>query len=32
MNTEYTTVIKHEEEWWIGWIQEIPASIARDRG
>ena len=23
MNTEYTAVIKNEEGWWIGWIEEI---------
>lgn len=24
MNNEYTAIIKHEEEWWIGWIEEVP--------
>lgn len=24
MNTEYTAVIKQEEDWWIGQIEEIP--------
>jgi predicted RNase H-like HicB family nuclease len=24
MNTEYTAVIKQTDEWWIGWIEEIP--------
>ena len=23
MNNEYTAVIKKENEWWIGWIEEI---------
>jgi predicted RNase H-like HicB family nuclease len=24
MNSLYTAVIKHDGDWWIGWIQEIP--------
>ena len=24
MNQEYTAVIKQENDWWIGWIEEIP--------
>ncbi len=24
MNSNYTAVIKHEAESWIGWIEEIP--------
>jgi predicted RNase H-like HicB family nuclease len=24
MNQKYTALIKKDEEWWIGWIREIP--------
>ncbi|MBI4389741.1 MAG: type II toxin-antitoxin system HicB family antitoxin [Nitrospinae bacterium] len=24
MNNEYTAVIKNENAWWIGWIEEVP--------
>ena len=24
MNAHYTAVVKHEEDWWIGWIEEVP--------
>ncbi|MDP2681187.1 MAG: type II toxin-antitoxin system HicB family antitoxin [Deltaproteobacteria bacterium] len=24
MNTEYTAIVKQEDDWWIGWIEEIP--------
>lgn len=24
MNQEYTAVIKEDDNWWIGWIEEIP--------
>ena len=24
MRQEYTAVLKHDGEWWIGWIEEIP--------
>ena len=25
MNNEYTAMIKNVNEWWIGWIEEVPA-------
>ena len=24
MQSEYTAVIKHEGDWWVGWIEEVP--------
>lgn len=24
MNTEYTAIIKKNDNWWIGWIEEVP--------
>jgi hypothetical protein len=24
MKNEYTAVVKQEDDWWIGWIAEIP--------
>lgn len=24
MNTNYTAVIQQREDWWIGWIEEVP--------
>jgi predicted RNase H-like HicB family nuclease len=24
MNKQYTAVVKHESDWWIGWIEEVP--------
>lgn len=24
MHNEYTAIIKKEDNWWIGWIEEIP--------
>jgi len=24
MNAHYTAVVKHEGDWWIGWIEEVP--------
>ena len=24
MNAEYTAVLKNEDNWWIGWIEEVP--------
>ena len=24
MNNKYTAVIKQDDDWWLGWIEEIP--------
>ncbi|HGJ64860.1 TPA: type II toxin-antitoxin system HicB family antitoxin [bacterium] len=24
MNSTYTAIIKKEDDWWIGWIEEVP--------
>ena len=24
MREQYTAVIKNEDDWWVGWIQEVP--------
>lgn len=24
MNTEYTAIIKQDDDWWVGWIEEVP--------
>lgn len=24
MRSTYTAVIKHDADWWIGWIEEVP--------
>ena len=24
MKNEYTAVIKQEDDWWVGWIEEVP--------
>ncbi len=31
MEGEYTAVIKHEGEWWIGWIEEVPGINCQER-
>lgn len=28
---EYTAVVKKEEDWWIGWIEEIPGVNCQER-
>lgn len=27
MKNEYTAVIKQENDWWIGWIEEVPGIL-----
>ena len=29
MNT-YTAVVKQDDEWWIGWVQEVPGVNAQE--
>ena len=24
MNINYTAIVKNQDEWWIGWIEEVP--------
>lgn len=31
MNREYTAVIKRENDWWIGWIEEVPGVNCQKR-
>jgi predicted RNase H-like HicB family nuclease len=31
MNTEYTAIIKQEDDWWIGWIEEVPGVNCQER-
>ncbi|MDD9948021.1 MAG: type II toxin-antitoxin system HicB family antitoxin [candidate division Zixibacteria bacterium] len=28
---EYTAVVKHTGEWWIGWIEEVPGVNCQER-
>ena len=28
---EYTAVIKHEDEWWYGWIEEVPGVNCQEK-
>jgi len=31
MDSEYTAVVKHEGDWWIGWIGEVPGVNCQER-
>ena len=31
MPKEYTAIIKQDDEWWIGWIEEIPGINCQER-
>ena len=31
MNTEYTAVIKQDQDWWIGWIEEVPGVNCQEK-
>ncbi len=30
-NIEYTAIVKHTGEWWIGWIEEVPGVNCQGR-
>lgn len=31
MNSEFTAMIKQEDGWWIGWVEEVPGVNAQER-
>ena len=31
MHAEYTAVVKQEDHWWIGWIEEVPGVNCQER-
>ncbi len=31
MSNEYTAVIKQEDDWWVGWIEEVPGVNCQER-
>lgn len=31
MKREYTAVIKKEDDWWLGWIEEVPGVNCQER-
>ncbi len=31
MRNRYTAIVKQDEGWWIGWIEEIPGVICQER-
>jgi hypothetical protein len=31
MQSEYTAIVKHDGEWWIGWIEEVPGVNCQER-
>jgi len=31
MQNEYTTVVKQEDDYWVGWIEEVPGVNCQER-
>jgi predicted RNase H-like HicB family nuclease len=31
MNLAYTAVVKQDEDWWFGWIEEVPGVNCQER-
>ena len=31
MKNEYTAVVKQEDDWWIGWIEEVPGVNCQEK-
>ena len=31
MNQKYTALVKEDEGWWIGWVEEIPGVNCQER-
>lgn len=31
MKREYTAIVKKEDDWWIGWIEEVPGVNCQEK-
>ncbi len=31
MKNEYTALVKQEENWWVGWIEEVPGVNCQEK-
>ena len=31
MKNEYTAVVKQENDWWVGWIEEVPGVNCQEK-
>lgn len=31
MSIKYTAIITKDEDWWLGWIEEVPGANAQER-
>jgi predicted RNase H-like HicB family nuclease len=31
MKNEYTALVKQEEDWWVGWIEEVPGVNCQEK-
>jgi predicted RNase H-like HicB family nuclease len=31
MKNEYTAVVKQENDWWVGWIEEVPGVKCQEK-
>ena len=31
MKNEYTAIIKKEDDWWLGWIEEVPGVNCQEK-
>ena len=31
MKSEFTAIIKKEDDWWVGWVEEVPGANAQEK-
>lgn len=31
MKAEFTAIVKKDEDWWLGWVEEVPGANAQER-
>jgi len=31
MKNEYTALVMHENDWWVGWIEEVPGVNCQEK-
>ena len=31
MKTEFTAIVRQDNDWWLGWVEEVPGANAQEK-